>query len=65
MIRVGRVKIRLDHMFLHHTDSFYIAQLNTTVHFDGWNGAAYTRPFIVRNKDDRILAKRTAEYGTK
>ncbi len=49
MIREGRVKIHLDHMFLHHTDSFYIAQLNTTVHFDGSNGAAYTRPFIVRN----------------
>jgi hypothetical protein len=49
VIRDGRVKIHLDHMFLHHTDSFYIAQLNTTVHFDGSYGATYTRPFIVRN----------------
>jgi hypothetical protein len=39
-------------MFLHHTDSFYIAYLNTTVHFNGLNGTAYTRPSRVRNNDD-------------
>jgi hypothetical protein len=36
-------------MFLHHTDSFHIAYLNTTVHFNGSNGTAYTRPSTVRN----------------
>ncbi len=42
----------MGHMFLHHTDSFHIAYLNTTVHFNGSNGTAYTRPSRVRNRDN-------------
>ncbi len=45
----GRVKIHLGHMFLHHTDSFNIAYLNKTVHFNGSNGTAYIRPSRVQN----------------
>jgi hypothetical protein len=42
-------------MFLHHTDSFYIAYLNTNVRFNGSNGTAYTRPSMVRKSHDLPL----------
>jgi hypothetical protein len=56
---LGRgVKIHLGHMFLHHTDSFHIAYLHTTVLFNGSNGTAYTRPSRVRNNNKYMCCKR-------
>ncbi len=49
VFREGEGQDPLGHMFLHHTDSFHIAYLNTTVHFNGLNRTAYTRPSRVRN----------------
>ncbi len=48
------IKEKKKKMFLHHTDSFHIAYLNTTVHFSGSNGTAYTRPSRVRNSSGEL-----------